>query len=352
MKINIFLRSLKPSGALWQAIKRTFTRRWSLKLFSLLIAVGLWGVLITSNPDLTREKIFNGVEITIANREVLKRNGLVVISGLENLEKINMRVDVPQKSYDASSPANYNVRVDLSRISQTGKQSIPILTTSSNTYGQVRHLSTSEIVVTVDNYISRSRIPVQIREEGSVPEGFFGTTPTIDPSTVTISGPRSLVQNIVRCVAFYDKSTLVPIGRTQINAIPFKLFTNDDKEVSGDIEVTSDSIALDSFLVEQTLYPLYSVPVNTSAVTTGKVAKGYEIVNISVDPTTIYVAGFDDSASNMAMVDLEVPLNIAGATETIVRQIKLIRPSNLVHMSNNAVYVTVEIAKIGEETNK
>ncbi len=350
MKTNDFFRSLKPSGALWQAIKRKLTRRWSLKLLSLLAAISVWGVLITSNPSLTREKIFTDVDIAIANRETLKRNGFIVTSGLENLETITMRVDVPQKSYDSSNPTNYNVRLDLSRITQTGEQTIPILTTSTTTYGQVKHLSTSHITVTVDNYITRSRIPVQIREEGKVPEGFFGTIPTIDPSTVTISGPRSLVQNVVRCVALYNKDILVPIGRTQINAIPFKLFTTDDKEVVGDIEVTSDSIALDSFLVEQTLYPLHSVPVNTSAVTTGKVAKGYEVVNISIEPENIQVAGLSDAVNNLVLIDLEAPLDIAGATETIIRQVKVLRPSNLAYMSDNAVYVTVEIVKSGEET--
>lgn len=56
---------------------------WGWKLLSFLLAVCLWAGLITQDPNLTRERRFTDVPITLTNQETLRRNGLIVLSGLE-----------------------------------------------------------------------------------------------------------------------------------------------------------------------------------------------------------------------------------------------------------------------------
>lgn len=332
------------AGELLKTVGRLVAYRWPWKLLSIFLAVLLWGGLISQNTSLTREKNFQDVAINIINKDALQREGLIVVSGLEDLQPIRMRVDVPQRVYDTVTPSNYNVRVDLSRITDTGTQKLPVIYTSNTTYGNVTWLSVSEITVEVDNYITRRRIPVQLNETGTIPAGFFSTTPSVDPAMVNISGPRSIIQNVVRCVATYNNSLLSPAARTQFNAVPFKLYDNNDNAITSNlVEVTSESILLDSLLVEQTLYRLQPIAINRSGITTGQPAEGYVVTDIKIDPAMLNVAGSNELMETLTLLDVDAPIDISGASDTLIRSVKVKRPEEAYHMSANAVYVTITI---------
>ena len=318
--------------------------RWPWKLASLALGVLLWGGLISQDATLTREKTFADVSINVINHDSLLRTGLIVVDGLDGLEHIRVRADVPQKMYDNVTAGNFNIRVDLGRITAPGKQTLPVMYTSSGTYGTVTWLSLSEVSVDVENYITRRRIPVQLNETGRIPDGFYATNATVDPTIVNISGPGSLVQRVVRCVAAYNTSLLAPSARTQFSAVPFRLFDEEGQEVSSDlINVTSDSVLLDTVLVEQTLYRLRPIAINTSGVTLGQPARGYHVVDIKVDPSMLNIAGSNELMETLTMLDVVTPIDISGASETLIRSVKIKKPDEAYHMSENAVYVTVTI---------
>lgn len=331
-------------GTVVKKLIRILFYNWPWKLVSVLLAIALWGGLISQDATLTREKTFNDVNINIINADTLLRKGLIIVDGLESLKPIKIRAAVPQKTYESATATTYNVRIDLSRISSAGVQTVPIIYSSTASYGSVTWLSTTEITLEADDYIIRRRIPVQLNEKGTVPSGFFAKAPHVDPSTVTVSGPRSIIQNIVRCTANYNLSLLTPAAKTQSNAVPFTLYTTDDKPVSSKlITVTSESIELDTLLVEQSLYRLQPIVINTSGIITGSPKKGYHVANIKVDPSMLDVAGSDELMATLTMLDIETPLDISGISNTIIRTVKVKKPQDAYHMSESAVYVTVTI---------
>ena len=133
-------------------LKMWITHNWPWKLLSLFLAICLWSGLITQDESLTREKVFNDVTINIVNADTLRRNGFIIVSGLESLPTVRFRADVPQKVYNIASASNYNLRIDLARIHDTGEQTINIISTTTNTYGTVTEMSVS--TVTVETLIS------------------------------------------------------------------------------------------------------------------------------------------------------------------------------------------------------
>ncbi len=341
-------RELLVSGLkrLWQII----CNNWQWKVFSVLLAVIIWGWLITENPDLTREKTFSGVNISVIGEESLKRNGLIVTDLAEALPEINISAEVPQKKYDSALSSNYNVRIDLSQIDSAGEQSIPVLYTNSANYGKVTRLSQSEVTVHAEPYITRRRIPVQINQTGSVPGGFYASKPTVDPSVVTIAGPKSLVENVVRCVANYNLSLLTAAARNQFTAVSFTLYDYLDNPVNQDlVEVSSDSIPLDTLLVEQELYRLQAISINKRGIVTGTPAEGYAVTDIKIDPSMLNVAGSSELMETLKLLDVEAPVDITGAKDTLIRSVAVKKPEEALHMSENAVYVTVTIEPLQKE---
>ena len=325
------------------------THNWPWKLLSLVLAVCLWSGLITQDESLTREKVFSDVTISVTNSDTLRRNGFIIVSGLDDLPTVRFRADVPQKMYNTVTASNYNLRIDLSRIHDTGEQTLSILSTSTNMYGTVTEMSISTVTVQVEEYISRSRIPVRLSTSGEAPEGFYAASASVDPSYVTVSGPLSLVNTIVRCVADYDMALLTPEAGVERTAVPFRLIDANGNEVSSSlIDVTSESVHLDSLLVEQTLYQTSTLTINTTDLTIGTPADGYVVKRITAEPATLTVAGDNQLMSTLSEIHLveytSSPIDISGASSSISRNIRLERPSGMVWSSNDTILITIEIA--------
>ena len=309
-------------------VKKHVLHNWPWKVLSLLIAILLWGGLITQDDTLTREKTFTDVAIDVRNAETLRRNGYIVVSGLDTLPTLKMRVEVPQRMYNTVTAANYSPRIDLSSIKGSGEQTLKVLYTNTTTYGSVSDISVETVTVQVEEYITRSRIPVRLNTVGDLPENLYGATPSTDPLYVTVSGPRSHVENIVRCVVDYDLSLLASTG-IERTAVPFKLVDAKGNQISTSlVEVTNGSVLLDTIMVEQNVYASKTLPVNTLDVTTGTPAGGYVVKSVTVEPSSITVAGVNawienTSAFNLADFIAE-KVSINGATSTLHRSIRMI----------------------------
>lgn len=333
---------------LMKRMRDVIRHNWKLKLLSLVIAVTIWGALISQDANLTREKTFENVPVSITGTETLQRNGLVVVEGLERLDPIRMRVDVPQKSYNAVSASNYSVRVDLSRITSVGEQKIPILTLSTTTYGNVNWLSVNEIAVRVEEYITRRRIPVRAVQAGQVPEGFYSTSLSVDPANVIISGPKSMVERIDFVLAQVDMSAIDSNIGVQYTAVPFRLMDKDGKEIKSKlISVTSENVLLDTILIEQSVYTTKLAEINLTGITKGKVKEGYQIVAVTSYPAKVEIAGNPQEIDNISLLDLASFIDVSDMTETVIRALRVEKPEGVVNMSDSAVYLTVEIAPVG-----
>lgn len=327
----------------WQAIKNN----WQLKLLSLLVAFVVWGALISEDPNLTREKTFTDVPITVTGMELLQRNGLIVVEGLDNLPHIKMRALVPQKIYASAHPANYSVRVDVSRITAPGEQTVPIQTLSTGTFGSIEWMSTNEITVKVDEYITRRRVPVKLVKAGQTPEGYYSASTSADPNNVVISGPKSLVEKIDVVSASYNPALQDLSVGVQYSAVPFRLLAADGTEIKSDlISVTSENVLLDTLLVEQVIYPTKFVDINLTGLVKGKVAEGYQVVGVTADPPQVRVAGSEEELDSLKLLDLSSVIDVEGLNDTIIRALRVEKPQGIMYMSDNAVYVTVEIAPV------
>ncbi len=85
---------------------RALTHNWGWKIGSLALAVCLLGILITQDTSLPREKIIEGVRVTVTNSAALRSNGMVVVDGLDDVTTVKLRVSVPQRNYSSAAAAN------------------------------------------------------------------------------------------------------------------------------------------------------------------------------------------------------------------------------------------------------
>lgn len=327
-------------------VKRVI-HNWPWKLLAFFLAVCLWAGLITQDPTLTRERTFAEVPLGTTGTDTLRRNGMIVLSGLEETLTVRLRVDVPQGEYNTVTYSNYNPRVDLTRITKPGEQEVKIASTSTVTYGTVKDIYPSTVTIVVDEYVTNYRIPVSVNMTGTYPEGFYGSTFSLDPSVVAVSGPKSVVDQIARIHVDYDASALTPEAGTLITALPMRFVDRSGNDVVSDLlEVTSSGVVLRSINVKQTLYPVREMPISQADLITGEPAHGYRVADVSISPAVIRAAGEQSVLDDLESLFADNTIKVDGTVESFTATVRLRKPSELEYISTGTIDVAVTIEPV------
>ena len=322
---------------------------WPWKLLAVFLAVCLWAGLISQDATLTRERVFNDVAISVTGADTLRRNsGLIVLSGLEeDALSVRLHVNVPQREYNSVSASYYNPRVDLTRITGTGEQTLKINTTSTSTYGAVRAVTPETITVVVDEYVTNYRVPVSINQTGEYPEGYYGAAPTANPSVVALSGPKSLVDHITRICVDFDASLLAAKEGKVRTALPMRFLTASGEEVESSLlEVTSADVLLRTIIVEQELYPTRTIPLSDAVLTEGEPALGYQLKGVTASPSVLLAAGDAEELSAVETLFIDEPVDITDRDESFTVEVRVKKPAELEYLSANTITLTVEIVPV------
>ena len=325
-----------------------------VKLIALLISLVLWAGLISQDDSLTRDKTWQNVNISITGEDSLKRSGYIVVSKLEEmLANVSVTAAVPQKQYETADSTAYNLRVDLSRLKGTGQQELKILSTASSSFGKVVNTVPSALNVEVEEYIVRQRIPVSVKVGGEYLNGWYKEwympSPSVDPTLVTVSGPRDLAQSISIARVYIDPEKLDWTEGTLWTTGEIRLYNRSGDEVQSPLlDITTEGTTIDTVLIEGSVLPTKSFNISDMIEIQGKVPEGYRVVSTKVSPETITVAARNEVLEQMNEIALDRNISLDGLEETTVFQIKVQKPSEDAVLSNETVTVTVEIEKTGE----
>ena len=342
-KSSFSARSKEIGKQLLKAGKHVLFHNGWVKLLAVLISLTLWAGLIS------RDKTWQNVSVSISGADTLKRNGFIVTSDLEEmLSNVTVSAAVPQKQYDAAETSAYNLRVDLTRINGTGEQELRILSTASSTYGKVVSTVPSTVTVQVEEYFVRQRIPVQVDVTGDYKNGWYGDwympSPSVDPVLVAVNGPRDIVNTISRAKATLNPENIEWAEGTMQTTSEIRLYNRSGEEVSSPlINITTESVIIDTVLVECSILPTKSFNIRNLIETQGMVKDGYRVSSVKVSPETIRVAARNEVLEQMDDIAMDRNINLQDLSETTVFQLKVQKPSEDAVLSNETVTVTVEV---------
>ncbi len=329
-----------------RGLRHLFLHNGILKIIAVLISVILWAGLISQDENLTRDKYFQNVPVSVTGTEAMKNNHYIVVSDLDEiLSNVSMVAEVPQKQYMNAEASAYNVRLDLSKINGTGEQEVRLQTSKSMIYGSVTSINPNPIKVQVEEYKVRQTVPVSAPTEGSIPAGWYKPQLSINPTVVTVSGPASLVQDINKAEAKIDLDKIDWKEGTYTDSFELTLKNRAGEEVSSPLlTITSSSIVIDSALIDLTLLPCQEFATNDLINVTGSPAPGYKVARVDISPETITVAAKQEILDQMNGLSLErSTVNVDNFKESTMLQLKVLKPSSDAIVSNETVTVSVEI---------
>lgn len=318
---------------LWQMLSR---RLW-MKVLSLLLAVLVWNFVVTSNTSITRSKVISGVSGYVTGQSTLTTYGLALLSDpAEQLSNLTVEVEVAQSVYSQVSVENVQVMADLSSVRTAGTQEVALKATTST--GRVTSIRPETVTLTFETLDSRL-IPVNVETSGEKADDRWYNISRTNPTAITVSGAASVVRSIAQARVYTD---VTGAEASYVRAEPYVLLDGDGNE----IDQTSLTRSASSITVSTEIYSTRELPISTDIedVVTGRVAEGYVISEISIQPETITVAAEESLLDGINELMLE-PVDVEGLSQSFSARAKVSRLSDFKNMSNEQVYVNITITE-------
>ena len=297
--------------------------RMFLRIFSLVFAIVVWCVFVSSDGNLTRQKSFSDVPVSVTGESALLSRGYIVTDDLSQvLPTVSMTVEVTQSNFERAGASSYNPHIELSQVTGEGENELGIVPTSQ-IYGPVVSVEPSSVIVHVERYITR-RVPVVPMLDGTLDDSLYMTACEPDPATLVVSGPQSLVSRVTRVAVHLDQSALSAERMHDRMALAYELQDAEGVAVVSDkLQVTNQSVVMRSVTLETTLVPMRRIPIDMAGLVTGQPAEGYALTDFWPAEETLAVAADEETLAALTVLPVETPLDISGADGMVNGYVRL-----------------------------
>jgi len=313
---------------------------WRMKLVSFVIAIFLWNsVIVNQDPVVTRTA--DSIPVTLIGGEQLSAKGLAIANeSSEYLQAVKVTVLMNRSQSKLFDPTDIQVNLDLNKITTTGEQTIKISAYTNE--GVIEKVIPESVTVMVDERKNKF-VSIDYEIEGNLPEGYFQGEINVEPTSVQVTGPSSIVDTVVKAkftVDMTDKTTSLLLPKE------LDLVDKEGNVISSDTLVTS----VDSAMFKMSILPRKEIQVLGENCISGadKLPAGYEVDKIEVFPKTVEVTGSAELLEGLTSLPSEV-IDIAGKSEDVYTTIELLAPNGVTMLSAHTVSLIVRIKEVMEQ---
>ena len=301
-------------------------RNWPLKLGSVVLATFLYaGLVLSQNAQVWPGRI----PIVATNQPT---NAVLLTTDLGDVT--NLRYFAPSDVVDRVTSSSFIASVDLS--TATPQVGTPFATVQVHVQAvdpriQILDFDPQVIQVQLDPLVSKT-VPVVV-DTGEVPAGLHPQSPTLSATTVTVSGPDSVVRLATAAVA---RVVIQPAGLDIDQQVPL-VAVDALNNVLSPVRIDPDTIRVQIRVGTAQTRTLPVVPDLT-----GAPDSGYQVSSVIVNPTVVTVAGDADALNSLDQVET-VPLDLNGAVADVTKQLNLVLPPGITIVGSPTVTVTVDL---------
>ncbi len=250
------------------------------------------------------ESTYNGIPVTVQGEgQLSEQKGFTLAEG-QNFSSITVVAKGKRSELNALKPADFQAYVDVSLANKAGSQTLDIIVKAPNGI-EIVSQSSSTVDVFVDEFSQHNEpLAVEVNSgEYRLGEGVDSVNMSVNPATVTVSGPKSILDNIGG--AYVDFDLVGHEIRENIRGYgAIKLRDKNGKEITNPYVTISDSTAE----VAITVTRMKTVPVKVVFVG-GRFpsdVNGENGVSYTKSHDSIIVKGTSEKLSSVNEIILEV----------------------------------------------
>lgn len=310
-------------------------------LLSLAISFGLWLYVVTViSPEW--EATYYNVPVELTGVEHLNAQNLLIVS--DPALSMDLTLRGSRTDLNKLSNANITILADASKITTAGEHKLKITFSypGSIQSGMVEVASSApqEISVTVAEQLSKT-IAVEVYYTGSVPTGYEvdKTNISMDHTTVTVRGPRDVVEQIDHAGIIVDVGGKMS---TFVWDYPLILYSADDKPIVGSRHLTSNVEEVRT-IVQINRVKKVSLTYEIDAANSGLLP---EMVTVYPSVQEVTVMGSEAALEQLTELNLGT-ISLSNLTESTVLSYRLPLPNGVVCKDNiDAVFLEVNIPEM------
>ena len=277
-------------------MERLHDSKWVYILLSLLLAVMFW-MYVRLEVDPEDSTTIHNVPIELTGTNVLTGQGLTV-TGIST-ETVDLRVSATVSVIDNLIRYRDDIYIplDVSRLTE-GENRLayqPKWPENFNTSDVVLQSKDPGTITVTVGKLYTSTFNVDFRLDGQVAEGYQMGTPTIEPTTVTVSGSAEEVSKVAKVVAVLENENL---DQRFTGDLPLTLLDSQGTPLT-DLNVTLSS---------DTAYVVVPVVVEKEVKLAVNFQNGggatTDDITYDIDPKTITVSGEESDIKNLTELSI------------------------------------------------
>lgn len=316
---------------------------WGLKLISLVLAFLLW-FLVVEIGDPKDDQDMGNVVVRLTNTQLLDAENKVY-EVLDSTNVVKVTVYAPKSVLSQLRSSDITAEADISKL--TDINTVPIDFSVSTVNGVTVKGSHDYVKLNIEDKVSKY-VFLSARTTGNVADGYAVTSTTLDQNRIEVSGPKSVVDQIVYAGAEID----VTDATSNLTAnVDIALYDNqgsemDQRKITKNVDHVKMSVEVLAVKEVPLLFTLGGTP-----------EAGYMVSGDPVsDVTSVKLAGAAYNLSRISSVMIpEDALDLTGATEdkSFVVDILEYLPDNIKLADNTfsgKVTVTVPVEEIVERS--
>ncbi len=265
-----------------------------LKILSVLIGIALWFVVINiENPLKTKEYSRIPVKIDMVG-SVAEYYGLSIVDGIPSVT-VDVEVEGSRSGLINFSKEKLTATLDLSPVTESGGYTLDIVVKSSDKEVSVISVEPATLFCEFDT-TSTKTFTVNLNSTGNLPAGYVVKSQSVNPATVDITGPTSVVSSIDSVSVLADLE-----NRTESFSFTDGISVKNSEGINvnrGSLEFSSEVVTYSYKLAYQKLVPVGVNLINTCG--------GNESAYMSVQYSypEIYLEGNKEYLDNISILTI------------------------------------------------
>ncbi len=312
---------------------RWISENYRTFLWAFALSIAVWVAAVTSaDPDETR-LLSSAVPVQIVGQDP----SLVISSEIPTEVEVTLRA--PRSVWDLidADPQIVQAILDLSGLS-SGEHSLDLQIQINARPVQIISVGPGAITFMLET-LSTQTLSVDLSLTGETAIGYQVGEASLEPVEVVVAGAQSQVQKVTRARVLVDLSG---IRENFDQTLSIEILNEKGQKVEG-ITVSPETIHVTLPVSQQGGYRDVAIKV----ITTGRVASGYRLTDISVFPLVVTVFATDPQLVSELPGILETQaLDLQNAKEDINTRIALSLPDGISIVGEQTVLIQVGVSPI------
>lgn len=304
-----------------------------VQVVSLFISIGLWlYVTNTENPIRTVE--VSKVPVQLLNANALSDQGIALVPNQ------NIYVDLKVEGYSQDvyklNKDDFSIQIDLDEYAlKVGDNSIPITIVDTPSNVTVKNTSNLVVTVKIEELIEKD-FKVESRIDVAAKVNYYAAQPEIEPETVTVSGPHSLVSQVKEVVVLGQEDNVSEDIVKNYEVIPI----DDSGYIVEGVKLSAERVQV---IIK--VNSGKSVPIKVGTI--GNVNDNVNITSMELSQDYVEVTGPKEILDSINEIYTE-NIDLSRIAKDSNKEVALIFPDGIEKASISYVTVSIEVEETKE----